>query len=112
MANNVSGLTKEFGSGMNDMYKESGLDAVCKEMNDRLARLKDELLLAWFAEHGWTIMIRERTKEEEYEHEISKNRVTSECEYCGPGVRYPSIMKFCPYCGREFGSRKRQGDTL
>jgi hypothetical protein len=23
------------------------------------------------------------------------------CAYCGPDIRYPEIIQFCPYCGRN-----------
>jgi hypothetical protein len=30
------------------------------------------------------------------------NRPIMPCEYCDPStVHFPSIMKFCPYCGRD-----------
>lgn len=46
-------LSREFGDGLIDLHKDFGFDVLCREMADRMARMKDEILVAWFAEHGF-----------------------------------------------------------
>ena len=46
-------LSREVQAGLLDIYKGYGFDALCRELSDRFARMKDEILVAWFAEHGF-----------------------------------------------------------
>lgn len=46
-------LSRELGKGLFDLNRDYGFDVLCREMADRMARMKDEILVAWFAEHGF-----------------------------------------------------------
>ena len=46
-------LSQEFGVGALDIFEKGGLLSLTKELSGRMSRLKDEILLAWFAEHGF-----------------------------------------------------------
>ena len=46
-------LSKELQAGMVELYKLSGFDSLCRELSERICRMKDEVLVAWFAEHGF-----------------------------------------------------------
>ena len=46
-------LSKEIQDGIVETYNKHGLDAICNELSDRFTRMKDEILVAWFAEHGF-----------------------------------------------------------
>ena len=111
-------MAAQFQSGISDLYRDSGSDALCRELTKRVGELKSEILTAWFAEHGFApgkavlveergegsfrTYIREITAEEEERARASANRPIMPCEYCDPSkVHFPSIMKFCPYCGRD-----------
>jgi hypothetical protein len=48
--NKMYELTKEF----NKDLVHTDYDAICKELSERTLRMKDEILVAWFAEHGFT----------------------------------------------------------
>jgi hypothetical protein len=116
----VYGLSKEFQSGLANLYKESGYDALCQEMTNRVANMKSELLIAWFAEHGflpgkailveertengWKIYIREKTIEDVTHIPKSHNDMNKPCkcevkhtEVIGKCIIYP--RKDCPYHG-------------
>lgn len=65
MSENIYELSKEFQSGLVDLYKDSGFDALCREMSERIEKHKGAILAAWFAEHGFApgkaVLVEERS---------------------------------------------------
>ena len=110
-------LSKELQESLVDLYKESGFDALCREITNRVAQMKSEILTAWFAEHGfepgkavlveehtasgWKIYIRESTAEEA-ERAINTASMPCKCvvkqtEVPGMGIIY--AQRECPIHG-------------
>jgi hypothetical protein len=50
---NIYELSKEFSEGLVPLYERNGLKELCREMRDRFNKMKDSILVAWFAEHGF-----------------------------------------------------------
>lgn len=89
-------LSKELQAGLADLHKNSGFDALCREITNRVANMKSEVLTAWVAEHGfepgkavlveertesgWKVYIRERTAEEAERALAPANRQITPCE--------------------------------
>jgi predicted RNA-binding Zn-ribbon protein involved in translation (DUF1610 family) len=114
-------LSKELQAGLFDLHKDSGFDALCREITKRVANIKSEVLTAWFAEHGfgpgkavlveertesgWKVYIRESTAEETERAIASANRQITPCPECAQPERVESMRrwrwKYCPDCGRE-----------
>ena len=63
---NMYDLSKEFGVGLIGMYRTSGFNAVVQEMKNRIHRMKDEILVAWFAYYGFepgrAVIVEEQTE--------------------------------------------------
>jgi hypothetical protein len=59
-------LSNEINEGIDDLWKNSGGDAVCQELSLRISQLESEILTAWFAEHGFApekaVLVKENTK--------------------------------------------------
>jgi|WetSurSiteA1Bulk_404760.scaffolds.fasta_scaffold09962_5 hypothetical protein len=115
-------LSKELQVGLFDLHKDSGFDALCREITKRVADMKSEVLTAWFAEHGfepgkavlveertesgWKVYIRESTAEEAERARTATNKastprkckcVVKQTEVPGMGIIYAQAE--CPIHG-------------
>lgn len=121
----VYGLSKELQAGLLDLHKDSGFDALCREITKRVANMKSEVLTAWFAEHGfepgkavlveertesgWKVYIRESTAEEAERARTATNKASTPCkcvvkqtEVPGMGIIYAQVE--CPVHGHLHGA--------
>lgn len=93
-------LSKDFQSGLVDLYKSSGFDALCREMSERIEKHKGVILTTWFAQHGFApgkaVLVEERLGLEfrTYIRECT----AEEAERARTSTNSSSLPCLCPHC--------------
>jgi hypothetical protein len=125
----MADYSKEISSGLVDIHKAHGFYELCAEMEKRYMQLRDEILTAWFAEHGFApgkaVLVEDRSKldagrffiREATEEELQSARAarTATIKACCEATRWfmdrMGVMQMaCPIC-KTVQNRSMRAET-